>query len=107
VRFISVPGSDGGEGLKLELSLAESAFGPLLCAAWLKIAVSIAPAAAMRSSLTLLQGQLNITVAKQNLYCFWVSSNADQKRCHAVTQTMEAKSLWIIIYQSAFVVSVR
>jgi len=54
-----------------------------------------------------LQGQLNITVAKQSLCGFWVSSNADQKRCQAVTQIMEAKSPWIIIDQSAFVVSVR
>src|SRR5271167_18001 len=54
-----------------------------------------------------LQGQVNITVAKQSLYSFWVSSNADQKRCQAVTQIMETKSPWIIIYQSAFVVSVR
>jgi len=54
-----------------------------------------------------LQGQLNITVAKQSLYCFWVSSDADQKRCQAVTQIVEAKSPWIIIYQSAFVLSVR
>ena len=50
VRF---PGYDDGEGLNLELPLAQSAFSPLLSAAWLKIAVSIAPAAAMRSSLTL------------------------------------------------------
>jgi hypothetical protein len=53
-----------------------------------------------------LQGQFNIAVAKQSLYRFWISSNADQKRCQAVTQIMEAKSPWIIIYQSAFVVSV-
>jgi hypothetical protein len=52
-RSGSVPGYDDGEGLKLELPLAQSAFSPLLAAAWLKIAVSIAPAAAMRSSLTL------------------------------------------------------
>jgi hypothetical protein len=30
-----------------------------------------------------LEGQLNITVVKQSLYGFWVSSNADQKRCQA------------------------
>jgi hypothetical protein len=52
-RSGSVPDYDDGEGLKLELPLAQSAFSPLLSAAWLKIAVSIAPAAAMRSSLTL------------------------------------------------------
>jgi len=46
-----IPGSDDGEGLRLELPLAQSAFSPL--AAWPKMAVSIAPAAAMRSSLTL------------------------------------------------------
>jgi hypothetical protein len=50
---VAVPGHDDSEGLKLELPLAQSAFSPLLCAAWLKIATSIAPAAAMRSSLTL------------------------------------------------------
>ena len=52
-RSGSVPGYDDGEGLNLEVPLAQSAFSPLLSAAWLKIAVSIAPAAAMRSSLTL------------------------------------------------------
>src|ERR1700730_7241507 len=52
-RSGSVPGYDDGEGLKLELPLAQSAFSPLLSPAWLKIAVSIAPAAAMRSSVTL------------------------------------------------------
>ena len=52
-RSGSVPGHDDGEALNLELPLAQSAFSPLLSAAWLKIAVSIAPAAAMRSSLTL------------------------------------------------------
>jgi hypothetical protein len=57
VRYFSarsgLPGYDYGEGLKLELHHAQSAFSPLLSAAWLKIAVSIAPAAAMRSSLRL------------------------------------------------------
>src|SRR5882724_4177982 len=52
-RSGSVPGYDDGEGLNLELPLAQSAFSPLLSAACLKIAASIAPAAAMRSSLTL------------------------------------------------------
>jgi len=52
-RSGSVPAYDDGEELKIELPLAQSAFSPLLSAAWLKIAVSIAPAAAMRSSLTL------------------------------------------------------
>src|SRR6266852_2340862 len=51
-RSSSVPGYDDGEGLKLALPLAQSTFSPLLSAAWLKIAVSITPAAAMRSSLT-------------------------------------------------------
>jgi len=57
VRYFSarsgLPGYDDGEGVKLELHHAQSAFSPLLSAAWLKIAVSIAPAAAMRSSLRL------------------------------------------------------
>jgi len=52
-RSGSVPGYDDGEGLKLAFPLAQSAFSPLLSAAWLKIAVGIAPAAAIRSSLTL------------------------------------------------------
>src|SRR6266403_4793593 len=51
-RSGSVPGYDDGEGLKRELPLAQSAFSPLLSAAWLKIAVSMPPTAAMRSSLT-------------------------------------------------------
>ena len=57
VRSSSVPGYDDGEGLKLELPLAQSAFSPLLSAAWLKIAPNIAPAASMRSSLTLAHGK--------------------------------------------------
>jgi hypothetical protein len=40
-RSGSVPGDDDGEGLKLELPLAQSAFSPLLSAAWLKTALSI------------------------------------------------------------------
>jgi hypothetical protein len=51
-----------------------------------------------------LQGQFDITVAKQSLYGFWIGSDADQKRCQAVTQIMKAKSPWIIVYQSTFVV---
>jgi hypothetical protein len=50
---VSVPGCDDGEGLKLEVPLAQSDFSPPQSATWLKIAVSIAPTAAMRSSLTL------------------------------------------------------
>ena len=46
-------------------------------------------------------------VAKQSLYRFRISSDADQKRCQAVMQIMEAKSSRIVIHQSAFVVSVR
>ena len=41
-----IPGHDDGEGLKLALPLAQSAFSPLLSVASLKIAVSIATAAA-------------------------------------------------------------
>src|SRR5215472_2341653 len=48
-----------------------------------------------------LQGQLNITMAKQSLYRFGVSSNTDQKRCQAVTQIEKAKSARIVIHQSA------
>ena len=106
-RSGSVPGYDDGEGLKLELPLAQSAsvggvaenrsqHGPCRSHTILADTVGIT-----------LQGQLNITVAKQSLYRFWVSSNADKKRCQAMTQIMEAKSPSIIIYQSAFVVPVR
>ena len=42
-RSGSIPGYDDGEGLNLELPLAQSAFSPLLSAAWLKIAVGISP----------------------------------------------------------------
>ena len=78
-RSGSVPGYDDGEGLNLELPFAQSAFSPHLSAAWLKIAVSIAPAHAILADTVgiTLQGQLNITVAEQSLYRFWVSSNAD------------------------------
>src|SRR5580658_10523842 len=48
-RSASFHGYDDGEGLKLELPLAQSAFSPLRSADWLKIAVSIALAAAIRS----------------------------------------------------------
>jgi hypothetical protein len=41
-RSGSVPGYDDGEGLKLKLPLAQSAFSPLLSAAWLKISSFIA-----------------------------------------------------------------
>ena len=52
-RLGSVPGYDDSEGLKPEWPLAQSAFSPVLSGACLKIAVSIAPAAAVRSLLTL------------------------------------------------------
>ena len=42
-RSGSVPGYDDREGLNLEVPLAQSAFSPLLSAAWLKIAVGICP----------------------------------------------------------------
>jgi hypothetical protein len=85
-RSGSVPGYDDGEGLKLEVPLAQSAFSPLLSAAWLKIAQHCPGRSHAILAHTVgitLQGQLNITVAKQSLYGFWVSSNADQKRCQA------------------------
>jgi hypothetical protein len=40
-RSGSVPGCDDGEGLKLEFPLAQSAFSPLLSAAWLKISSQV------------------------------------------------------------------
>ena len=36
-------------------------------------------------------------MAKQSLYRFRIGSDVDQKRCQAVTQIREAKSVWIII----------
>jgi Zn-dependent peptidase ImmA (M78 family) len=39
-----------------------------------------------------LKRQLDIAVAKQSLYCFRIGFNADQKRCQAVTQIVEAES---------------
>jgi len=45
IRFGSL--LDDGEGLKLEVPFAQSAFSPLLSGAWLTIAVGIAPAAVM------------------------------------------------------------
>jgi hypothetical protein len=48
-----IPGHDDGEGLKLALPLARSAFSPLLSAAWLENRSQHGPAAAMRSLLTL------------------------------------------------------
>src|ERR1700719_1435596 len=52
VRYFSArsgsgPGYDDGEGLKLELPLAQSAFSPLLPAAWLKMAINAASSATM------------------------------------------------------------
>jgi hypothetical protein len=70
----------------------------------------MAPAAAKQSIAdavgVALQGQFDITVTKQSLYSFRIGFNADQQRCQTVTQIMEAKSPRVIIYQSAFVVSV-
>jgi hypothetical protein len=53
--------------------------------------------------------RVNLTSLWRSKVCtvFGISRNAGQKRCQAVTQIMKAKSPWIIIYQSAFVVSVR
>ena len=54
-----------------------------------------------------MKSHLDITVAQQSLYCFRIGLAADEKRCQAVTQIMEAESPWVIIYQFAFVVLVR
>ena len=36
-----------------------------------------------------LEGQLNITVAKQSLYSFRIGLDADKERCQAVTQVSD------------------
>jgi hypothetical protein len=54
-----------------------------------------------------LKSHLDITVAQQSLYRFRIGLDADEKRCKAVTQIMEAESPQVIIDQSAFVVPVR
>ena len=46
-----------------------------------------------------LKGQLDVTVAKQSLNSFGVSSGADEKRREAVAQIMKSKASWIIINQ--------
>jgi hypothetical protein len=51
-----------------------------------------------------LKSHLDVTVAQQSLYRFRICLAADEKRCKAVTQIMQAESPWVIIYQSAFVV---
>jgi hypothetical protein len=51
--------------------------------------------------------KLLCTVAQQSLYRFRIGLDADQERCKAVAQIMEAESQWVIIYQSAFVVPMR
>ena len=42
-----------------------------------------------------LKSHLDITVAQQSLYCFRIGLAADEKRCQAVTQIMEAESPWV------------
>ncbi len=54
-----------------------------------------------------LKGHLDITVAKQSLYRFRIGLDADEERCKAVAQIMEAESPWVIVYQFAIVVPVR
>ena len=54
-----------------------------------------------------LKSQLDITVAKQRPYRFRIGLDADEERCEAVTQIVEAESPWVIVNQSAFVVPVR
>ena|ERR1700752_5311038 len=76
-RFISVPGSDDGEGLKHELPFAQSAFSPLLSASWLKDRSEHCPCrsrAILADTVGItLQGQLNITVATQVVCRFRIS----------------------------------
>src|SRR6266542_5533871 len=48
-RSGSVPGYDDGEGLKLELPLAQSAFSPLGSVAWLRTLLALLPLRSLRS----------------------------------------------------------
>jgi hypothetical protein len=54
-----------------------------------------------------LQSQLAVSVAQQTLYCFRINVHPHQERSQAVTQIVEAESSRIILYQSAFLISVR
>ena len=103
----SVPNHIDGEGLKSELSFAQSA---LLCG----VAENSNQHCTCRSHAIFadamrvtLKRQLHITMTKQSLYGFWIGLNADEKRCQTMTQIVEAESSRVIIYQFAFVVSVR
>ena len=54
-----------------------------------------------------LKCQLDIAVAKQSLYGFWISSRADEKRSETVAQIVETESSWVIIDQLPSEVPVR
>jgi hypothetical protein len=48
-----------------------------------------------------LRGQLNIAVAKQSLYGFWIGSDADEKRGETVAQIVKTESAWIVIDETS------
>ena len=54
-----------------------------------------------------LKRQLDIAVAKQSLYGFWIGSNPDEKRSETVAQIVETESSWVIIDQLPSEVPVR
>ena len=93
-RSHSVPGYDDGEGLKLALPLIQSAFSPLLSAAWLKIAVSIAPAAAMRSALTMWVIGRPSVILDWGANCLWDSGST------AISFHGEHASRWLLLCEA-------
>jgi len=54
-----------------------------------------------------LKCQLDIAVAKQGLYGFWIGSDADEKRRETVAQIMKAESSWVVVDESSSNVSMR
>ena len=54
-----------------------------------------------------LKRQLDVAVAKQSLYGFWIGSDADEKRRETVAQIVKTESSWIVIDQLSSQVPVR
>jgi hypothetical protein len=44
-----------------------------------------------------LKRQLDVAVAKQSLYGFWIGSDADEKRRETVAQMVKTESSWVFI----------
>jgi hypothetical protein len=54
-----------------------------------------------------LKCQLDIAVAKQGLYGFWIASDADEKRRETVAQIIKVESSWVVVDGSSSNVSMR